>query len=408
MLTRRRFLSSTLTAASLITLGCAPTPPSAGPIGPPQPAPPPPAPAPSAEPKEPPAQAGKTLLILGGTGVLGPAVVEAAKARGFTITLFNRGKTRPQLFPDIEKLHGDRDPSKGDGLKALAGRKWDAVIDNSGFVPRIVKASAELLAPSVKHYIYISSVSAYADDSVVGADETAAVRTMPDPTVETMGKDFENYGPLKALCEQAAEAAMPGRVANVRPGYIVGPDDPTDRFTYWPVRVARGGEVLAPGAPGDPVQIIDVRDLAEWLITLVEGRTTGVFNAVGPGEPLTMGALLDACKAAAPGVDARLTWVSAKFVEELPGEPLDLPIWAPAEGKTLGFHTRSVERARKAGLKLRPAQETTRDTLAWWKTLPAERQAKMRAGLKPEREAEALAAWRKPPKKGAKPKAKKP
>ncbi|WP_437678707.1 NAD-dependent epimerase/dehydratase family protein [Sorangium sp. So ce131] len=388
---RRHFLSLTAAAGSLAAFGCSPS----------RPAPSAPSSAGSSRARAPdpgrpggPARpAGKTLLILGGTSFLGPALVEAAKARGYTITLFNRGKTRPHLFPDIEKLHGDRDPSKGDGLKALSGRSWDAVIDNSGFVPRIVKASAELLAPNVKQYVFISSLSVYASHTTPSADETAPVGTLSDPTVETMGKEYENYGPLKALCEQAAEAAMPGRVTNVRPGFIVGPEDPTDRFTYWPVRVDRGGDVLAPGAPSDPIQIIDVRDLAAWLIQVVETRTTGVFNAAGPGEPLTMGGLLDAC-AAASNARATFTWVSAQFIEKLGGEPVDLPIWAPAEGETRAFHLRSAERARKAGLTFRPVSETVKDTLAWWKTLPADRQAKLRAGLTPEREAEVLAAWR--------------
>jgi 2'-hydroxyisoflavone reductase len=398
---RRSFLSFTLAAGSAAALGCAPpSPPRAPAIAgpPPHPDPAPPAPAPAAPP-------GKTLLILGGTGFLGPAVVEAAKARGYAITLFNRGKTRPELFPDVEKLHGDRDPRKGDGLKAIEGRKWDAVIDNSGYVPRIVKASAELLAPNVKQYIFISSISVYADNATPSADETAAVGTMSDPTVEEMGKDFVNYGPLKALCEQAAEAALPGRVTKVRPGYIVGPGDPTDRFTYWPLRVEKGGEVLVPGAPTDPIQVIDVRDLGAWLVTLVDNETMGVFDAVGPGEPLTMGGTLDACKAAA-GSDASFTWVDAQFLEKLPGDPVDLPIWAPFDDKTRGVHTRRGERARKAGLTHRPAQETVKDTLSWFKTLPPERQAKLRAGISREREAEILAAWKKQG-KGAKPAPKK-
>jgi 2'-hydroxyisoflavone reductase len=346
-------------------------------------------------------------LILGGTGFLGPAVIDAAKARGYTITLFNRGKTRPDLYPELEKLRGDRDPAKDEGLKALEGRSWDVVLDNSGYVPRIVKASASLLAPRVKQYIFISSVSVYADTSTAGADETAKLGTMADPTVETMGKEFENYGPLKALCEQAAEAAMPGRVANVRPGFIVGPGDLTHRFTYWPLRVEKGGEVLAPGSPSDPIQVIDARDLAAWLVALMETKTMGAFDAVGPGEPLTMGGVLDKSKALT-GSDARYTWVSPAFIDKFPGEPLDLPIWAPPEGKTAGFHARSGERARKAGLVHRPVDETIKDTLAWFKGLPPERQAKRRAGLSPEREAEVLAAWHKEKKGGkAAPKGKK-
>jgi 2'-hydroxyisoflavone reductase len=390
MLKRRDLLSLALASGSLSLLGCGASPPPAAATGPGAGAPPP-APPPSLPPAEP---GKKTLLILGGTGFLGPAAVEAAKAKGYTITLFNRGKTKPGLFPDIEKLRGDRDPNKGDGLKALEGRSWDVVLDNSGYVPRIVKASATLLAPRVKQYIFISSVSVYKDNTKVGADETAAVGTMADPTVETMGKEFENYGPLKALCEQAAEAAMPGRVANVRPGYIVGPGDSSDRFTYWPLRFERGGEVLAPGTPDDPLQVIDVRDLAEWLVRLMDARTTGVFNAVGPEEPIKWGRALAACREITKS-DARLTWVSAKFIKDLPGEPVDLPIWAPPEGDSAGFHTWSAARARKAGLVYRPLEDTIKDLLAWWKTLPAERQTKPRAGMSPEREAEILAAWHK-------------
>jgi 2'-hydroxyisoflavone reductase len=335
-------------------------------------------------------EAKKSLLVLGGTGFLGPAVVEAARARGWSITLFNRGKTRPGLFPDIEKLKGNRDPNKDEGLKALEGRTWDAVVDTSGYVPRIVSASAELLAKNVKHYIYISSISVYKDNSVPGIDESAVVGTMADPKVETMGKEFENYGPLKALCEQAAEKAMPGRVANVRPGYIVGPEDPTDRFTYWPVRAARGGEMLVPGTPDDPIQVIDVRDLGAWLVMLAANETMGVFNAVGPDAPLTMGHVLEACKKAANPTDLQYTWVSNKFMKDAPGEPIDMPIWAPFEGDTKGFHQVNGKKAIATGLKCRAIEPTVVDTLAWWKTLPEERRAKMRAGLKPEQETELL------------------
>ena len=191
----------------------------------------------------------KRILILGGTGFLGPATIEAALARGHRVTLFNRGKTRPDLFPGVARLQGDRDPKKGEGLQALATGTWDAVIDNSGYYPRIVGASATLLAPRVKQYVYISSISAYREPNPVNGTEEAPLATMPDPTLESMGKQFEYYGALKALCEQAAEKALPGRATVVRPGYIVGPDDPTGRFTYWPVRFSRGGEVAVPGAP---------------------------------------------------------------------------------------------------------------------------------------------------------------
>ena len=337
----------------------------------------------------------KKILILGGTGFLGPAVVQAAQARGHSLTLFNRGKTRPELFPNVEKLRGDRDPDKGEGLKVLKGRKFDAVVDTSGYYPRIVRASAELLAPNVKQYLFISSVSAYASDKTPGEDESGPTAKMADPTLETMGKEYEFYGALKRLCEEAAEAALPGRVANVRPGYIVGPEDRSDRFTYWPVRFDRGGEMLAPGTPNDPLQVIDVRDLAEWLVLLIEGNTNGVFNAVGPGQAWTMGAMLDTCRQVS-GKDTKVTWVPADWLEKQ-GETGDvrLPIYMPPTGNSAGTHLRSNAKAVKTGLKFRPVDVTVRDTLAYFKSLPEERRSKMRAGLPPEREGELLALWAK-------------
>jgi len=330
---------------------------------------------------------GKKLLILGGTRFLGPALVEAARSRGWMITLFNRGKTNPQLFPDVEKLRGDRD---GD-LKALEGRKWDAVVDPSGYVPRIVRDSATLLKDAVKQYVFISSISVYADNSKVNMDETAPVAKIPDETVEKV--DGETYGALKALCEQAAEKAMPGRAANIRPGLIVGPDDPSDRFTYWPVRVARGGEVLSPGDPSDPVQFIDVRDLAEWTIGLIERGHMGVYNATGPKTPMPIGDLLQACKKAS-GSNATFTWADAKWLE---GQNVqawsDMPVWVPPTPDQIGFSRVSIKRALDTGLTFRPVETTIKDTLAWWKTLPEDRRSTMKAGIKPEREAEVLKAW---------------
>ncbi len=333
----------------------------------------------------------KRILILGGTGFLGPATVEAARARGHRITLFNRGRTRPGLFPDLEKLNGDRDPKKGEGLKALEGRQWDVVIDNSAYYPRMVSASASMLSPNVKQYILISSVSVYADNSVEGADETTKVATIADPTVETMGKEFENYGALKALCEQAAEKAMPGRVTIVRPGYIVGPDDPSGRFAYWPVRLDRGGEVAVPGSPDDPIQFIDVRDLGSWLVRLSETGTTGVFNALGPAKRLKWGQVVEACRKSA-GKPARLSWISAEFLATQKG--LEFPIWAPYRGETKGFHTWSNVRAVRAGLRFRGHDATVRDTLAWYKSQPPDGRVKL-AGPTPEQELALLEAWRK-------------
>lgn len=336
------------------------------------------------------------MLILGGTAFLGPEIVEAAQAHGHTLTLFNRGKTNPGLFPDLETLLGDRDPKKAPGLDALKDRKWDAVIDTSGYVPRVVKASAELLAPNVPHYVFISTISVFGDTSKPNMAEDGPLATVPDETSEDVN---QYYGALKALCEKAAEAAMPGKVANVRPGLIVGPGDRSDRYTYWPVRVARGGEVLAPGDGSDPVQYIDVRDLAQWVVHLVEARTMGVFNATGPADKLTMKAFLDACQAGCgqdgKPAEASFTWVDTAFLEQQQVSPWsDLPVWVPAQGDSAGFATIDCRKAIGAGLKFRPPVETAHDTLAWWQQQPDERRAKLRGGLTPEREAEVLAQWK--------------
>ncbi|MBK7534307.1 MAG: NAD-dependent epimerase/dehydratase family protein [Myxococcales bacterium] len=393
---------------------------------------------PSASPASPaPAPAPKRILILGGTGFLGPKTAAAAVARGHKVTVFNRGKREKQLplTVEVEHLYGNRDPelpaadergpdgklltpdASPKGLEQLRGRTWDAVIDNSGYFPRMVAASAQLLAPSAARYIFISSISAYDENPAAGGDETTRLAKLADPTVETMGPAFENYGGLKALCEQAAEAAFPGRTAIVRPGYIVGPGDPTDRFTYWPVRVARGGDVLAPGAPDDPVQWIDVRDLAEWLVTLVEQGTTGTFNAVGPGSPGRWGDVLQSCVTAAGGT-AKLEWVPAAWLDEngMGGED-SFPIWTAPVGKFAGFHRWSNQRAKAAGLTFRPVDDTVKGILDWYpgelerrarvtRELTEAAKAKgapppqapdpslLRAGPPAAREQELLAKWR--------------
>ena len=325
------------------------------------------------------------LLILGGTIFLGRHLVDAALARGHEVTLFNRGQHGAELYPAVERLRGDRD---GD-LEALRGRRWDAAIDTSGYVPRVARASAELLAGEVEHYTFISSLSVYAHFRERGTDERAPVGVLDDPTVEQV--DGETYGPLKALCERAVEAALPGRALIVRPGLIVGPHDPTDRFTYWPSRAARGGEVLAPGRPERHVQIVDARDLAEWTVRMVEARQTGVYNATGPAEPLTMGRLLEVCQEVGGG--ARVTWVSEPFLAERQvGAWIELPLWLPASDPDLaGFSDVDVSKAIAAGLTFRDLAATVRDTLAWDATRPPERE--WRAGLSPAREAELLAAW---------------
>ncbi len=332
----------------------------------------------------------KKILILGGTGFLGPATIEIAQARGHQVTLFNRGKTRPNLFPGVEKLHGDRDPKKGEGLKALETGTWDAVIDNSAYYPRLVTASASLLAPRVKQYLIISSISAYQEPNPENGTEDAPLAGLTDPTVEDIGEG--NYGGLKALCEQAAQKALPDRTAVIRPGYIVGPDDPTGRFTYWPVRFDRGGEIAVPGAPTDPVQIIDVRDLAAWLVLMVERGTTGVFNACGPEKRLAWGTLVAACRSAGnPG--SKPVWIPADFVAQQ--KDLEFPIWAAYQGETKGFHTWRNDRAVKAGLRFRPAEQTAKDTLAWFKTQEKMEKGRNKlAGPSAAQEAKLIAAWR--------------
>lgn len=329
------------------------------------------------------------LLILGGTGFLGPATVEAALGRGHQVTLFHRGKTRPDLFPGVEKLHGDRDPRKEPGLVALRGRRFDAVIDNSGYFPRIVAASAQLLAPSVGQYIYISSVSAYKEPIPERSDETAALATLTDPTVEDMGPEMRHYGGLKVLCEQAVERALPGRATVVRPGFIVGPDDPSGRFTYWPARFARGGEVAVPGAPADPLQVIDVRDLGPWLIRLAEDRAMGVFNACGDSGP--WGRVVALCQGLAPA-GTRPVWIPADFIEKQ--KDIEFPIWAPPQGDTRFFHSISNRRAVQRGLRFRPLGETVKDTLAWYQKQVGAPQGRVRlAGPTPELEADLLRRW---------------
>ena len=329
------------------------------------------------------------ILILGGTGFLGPHTVRAALAAGHTVTLFNRGKSNSTLFPEVETLHGDRDPLKSDGINALRGREWDAAIDICGYVPRLVSASAELLADSVGHYVFVSTISVYSDLSQRAIDENSPVGTIADPAVEKI--TGETYGPLKVLCEQAVEKAMPGRAVHIRPGLIVGPGDTTDRFTYWPVRIARGGEVLAPGEPGDRVQIIDARDLAQFMVHTAEEKIVGVMNAVGPKTPFTFEEMLTGCQAVT-GSDAKLVWVTSEFLMAQGVKPWSgIPLWVPDTPDMRGFAEMSNMKAIAAGLEYRPFEETARDTLAWSKNQRGDQPLK--AGLTVERERQLLDAW---------------
>lgn len=320
------------------------------------------------------------LLVLGGTKFLGRAVVECALARGHSVTLFNRGQTNPDLFPEVEKLRGDRERELG----PLRRREWDAVVDPSGYVPRVVQRSAELLADAVGHYAFISSVSVYADFSAPLREDSPLAPLGPEDSSEELRDDYANYGALKALCEQVVADAFPGRYTNVRAGLIAGPHDPTGRFTYWPHRVARGGDVLAPAPPGRKVQFIDVRDLGAWIVDLSEGRQSGTFNATHPGVP--WGELIDSCTRVVDGA-ARIVWVSGDFLAKHGvGEWMELPLWIQ-DPQWRGLHQTDVSRALGAGLNFRPLDDSVRGAFEH-----AELTAD--AGLTAEREAQLLQAWR--------------
>ncbi len=326
------------------------------------------------------------LLVIGGTRFLGRAIVNHALMAGHEVTLFNRGQSNPDLFSGkVETLVGERDG----GLGVLNGRSWDAVIDTCGYFPRLVHDSATLLANAVQQYVFISSISVYPEEAMQkpGIDENTAVDTIEDETTEEI--TGESYGPLKALCEQAAEAAMPGRVLNVRAGLIVGPHDLSDRFTYWPYRVAQGGEVLAPDNPDYDVQLIDVRDLAQWILHMVEAQKSGTYNVTGQAGAVMLGDVL-ATSREISGSDATFTWVSESFLAENEVEPWSqLPLWVGSE--VPGFSLVSCEKAFADGLVIRPLAETIQDTLTWQATRPADHE--WRAGLSREREAELLEKW---------------
>jgi 2'-hydroxyisoflavone reductase len=329
------------------------------------------------------------LLILGGTGFTGPYQVRYALSRGHKVTTFNRGKTHPGELPaEVEQLIGDRNGK----LDALKNRQWDVVIDNPTTLPAWVRDAAQILQGNVERYVFISTISVYGEIKT-GVDETAPTEkyTGADPykeTIEAMkASGFKTYGPLKALSEQETEKWFPGKALIIRPGLIVGPRDETDRFTYWPVRIDRGGEVLAPGNPNDPVQFIDARDLAEWTIQMAENRETGIYNATGPAEPLGIGEMLYDIKVA---LESKVTfrWANEIFLAAHKIQPWsDMPVWTGAES---GLARTKIDKALAKGLTFRPLAETTRDTLAWFKSLPQDRQAKLRAGLTAEQEAEIL------------------
>ncbi len=328
------------------------------------------------------------ILILGGTRFIGPHQVKYALDRGHEVSIFTRGQTEPPFYHDyferVEHLVGDRN----DDLAALEGREWDAVIDNSASYPRWVAMTTELLRDQVDRYLFVSSISAYADFAAVGIDEDYPVAQLSAPDIE----DMREYGAMKAQCEQNTRDAFGENAIIVRPGLIVGPGDNTDRWTYWPVRVDRGGEVLAPNTPADPVQNVDARDLSEWIVRLVEGPGNGgTYNATGEVQPF--GDMLEEIRGALAS-DATFTWVSTEFMQEHNVVPWGhMTNWTPPEGPTVGMNQVSVAAAVQAGLTFRPLADTARDTVEWWNSLPEDRRAEPRAGLPAELEAEVLAAW---------------
>ncbi len=328
------------------------------------------------------------ILVLGGTSFIGPHQVRYALDRGHTITLFNRGRTNTDLFPEVERLIGDRNGE----LDALRGRTWDVVIDNSASNPEWVRLTADLLKDSVDRYFYVSSRSAYSDTSRIPMTADAPTFTYESAGVER-GAEQLPYGLRKALSEREAQRAFPGRATVFRPGLIIGPRDETDRFTYWPVRIHRGGEVLAPGDPSDPVQIIDARDLSEWMIRMAEDGHTGVFNGVGPANPRPMAQLLYGIRAVTTA-ESTFTWVPADFLFEIGIRPYShMPVWMPPLKGREGFARFDLSNEVAHGLTFRPLAVTTRDTLDYHFSRTPERQAELRAGISAEREAEVLAAW---------------
>lgn len=340
-------------------------------------------------PRNPPPARALRILVLGGTNFIGPHQVEYALARGHQVTLFNRGRTNPHLFADVEKLVGDR---TGD-LRALEGRSWDVVVDNSAINPDWVERSAELLKDACERYVFVSTRSVYADPSQVPMTVAEPVWTYESAGVEP-GAERLPYGLSKALAEQRARDAFgPDRTLVFRPGLIIGPGDTTDRFTYWPVRLHRGGEVLAPGDGSDPVQIIDARDFGEWLVRMAEAGESGTYNVVGPRTPRPMAELLYGIRAVTTA-ETTFTWVDADFLAEAGLRPYrELPVWRPARDGWEGFARFDLTPEVEKGLTFRSLADTTAATLEYHFSRPAERQAALRAGIDAAREREVLDQW---------------
>jgi 2'-hydroxyisoflavone reductase len=325
------------------------------------------------------------ILILGGTSFLGPHLVEEIQHRGHEVTLFNRGIQNPSLFSKVIQLQGDRDGN----LKALEGGRWDAIIDTSGHLPRIVEASSKLLSHATNHYTYISSIGVYENFLADQIDESYPISSLQDEKTEEITE--KTYGALKALCEKVVLQYFSDRALIIRPGLIVGPYDPTDRLTYWPMRIAEGGEVLAPGDPNQKVQLIDVCDLAKWIVDMIEQKATGIYNATGPAASLTFKQLLEACLPFATS-DVKLHWIDETFLLENGVQDwTEIPLWLSSKRKMPGFQSINNQKAIQTGLTFRPLSETIEETLKW-SSLRKNHQWK--AGLNREKEKELLRKWR--------------
>ena len=331
------------------------------------------------------------VLIMGGTGFIGPHMVRHLVAVGHEVTLFNRGKTNPHLFTELETIKGDR---LTDDVKKLGNRQWDVVIDNSAFVPRAVKYLLNIIADNIEHYIFISTGSVYAQARQKYRDEKAPLKAIDDPSSEDVNR---HYGALKVLCEQSAQAIMPGRVMVMRMGIVAGPGDHSDRFHYWAVKASRGGDIAVPGDGSDPVQFLDVRDLADWVVYCVQHRPIGIFNTISPPGKFTMGALIELCKTRI-NPQANFVWLSAAFLDNqnfLGARGYSkFPMWTNPLSDKAGMFSRDTQKAQASGLPTRQLVQSLQDSFDWFQTLPDERREQLNAGPSLAEEQQLLSMWR--------------
>jgi 2'-hydroxyisoflavone reductase len=325
------------------------------------------------------------ILILGGTNFLGPHLTEELQERGHEVTLFNRGTQDPSLFPNVEMLQGNRD---GD-LDALKNRCWDAIIDTSGHLPRFVEASSKILSTATNHYTFISTVGIYENFHSFNIDENYPLAKLADKTNEEINE--KTYGALKASCEKVIEQHFADHFLVIRPGLIVGPRDPTNRFSYWPLRIMEGGKILAPGSSTQTLQFIDVRDLAKWVVSMVERQETGFYNATGPASPLSFEEFLNQCAQISNNA-VSFTWVNEDFlIEHEVQDWTELPLWLSYKRNMPGFLHIDARKAIKAGLTFRPLIQTISAILDWE---GQHRAAEAQIGLSRKKEQELLKLWK--------------